>query len=164
MRRILLASLTVAVTAVVMGAGMTGAYFTGQARVSDNIVKTGTLALSTEPTAAALSVDALAPGSETTRTLTVVNDGTLPMAVMCSSAKTAGITALWEALTVRVTDGSGAPLYDGPLAALRTAPVRLEKGARSQLAFAVGLPGTAGNDLTGDYAKFSVVIDAEQVH
>jgi hypothetical protein len=163
MKRILLALTGTFVAASVMGAGMTGAYLTGQSQVADNIVKAGTVAVSTEPTTAALSVDALAPGSEATRTLSVVNDGNLPVSVVCSASKKAGITALWEALSVRATDGSGAVLYNGPMTGLATAPLRLEKGARSQLAFAIGLPATAGNDLAGDYAKFSVVVDAEQV-
>ena len=163
MKRILLAVLGTVVAATVVGAGMTGAFFTGQARVADNIVKAGTLAISTEPTTAALSLDGLAPGTEATRTLTIVNDGNLPMSVVCSGAKTAGITALWEALTVRATDAAGEPLYDGPLSGLKTAPLRLEKGARTHLAFAIGLPAATGNDLAGDYTKFSVVVDAEQV-
>jgi hypothetical protein len=163
MKRTVFGMLAAAAAVVVMGAGMTGAYFTGQAKVADNIVRAGTLAVSTEPTTAALSVDSLAPGSETTRTFTIVNEGNLPMSVECSATKTAGITALWEALKVRVTDPAGEPLYDGPLSGMRTAPVRLEKGARAQLAFAVGLPAETGNDLVGDYSKFSVVVDAEQV-
>ena len=163
MKRILLALSATIAALTVMGAGMTGAYLTGQAQVADNIVRAGTVAVSTEPTTAALSVEALAPGTEATRTLNVVNDGNLPVAVSCTASKKAGITALWEALTIRATDGAGAVLYDGPMSGLTTAPLRLEKGARTPIAFAVGLPAAAGNDLSGDYAKFSVVVDAEQV-
>ena len=163
MRRTFLTMFAAAATLLVMGAGMTGAYFTGQARMTDNIVKAGTLAVSTEPTAAALSVDSLAPGTETTRTLSILNAGSLPESVVCTSSKSAGVTALWETLTVRVTDAEGAVLYDGPLSAMHTAPVRLEKGARLQLGFAIGLPESAGNDLAGDYAKFAVTVDGEQV-
>ena len=163
MKRILLALFGTVVAAAMLGAGMTGAYLTGQAQVADNIVKAGTVAVSTEPTTAALSVEALAPGSQAQRTLTVVNDGNLPVSVVCTASKKAGITALWEALTVRATDGTGAVLYDGPMSGLSTAPLRLEKGARTQIGFALALPATAGNDLAGDYTKFSVVVDAEQV-
>jgi hypothetical protein len=139
------------------------AYLTGQAQVADNIVKVGTVAVSTEPTSAALSVDALAPGSEAHRTLTLVNDGNLPVSVVCSGSKKAGITALWEALTVRATDSTGALLYEGPMSGLNTVPLRLEKGARTQVGFAIGLPAATANDLAGDYTKFSLVVDAEQV-
>jgi hypothetical protein len=163
MKRILLAISGTAVAAVVMGAGMTGAYFTGQTQVADNIVKAGTLALSAEPTSAALSIDGLAPGSQAQRSLTVVNTGNLPMSVVCTGSKKAGITDFWEALTVKATDSAGELLYDGPLSGMRTAPVRLEKGARTQIGFSIGLPDSAGNDLAGDYTKFSVVVDAEQV-
>ena len=59
--------------------------------------------------------------------------------------------------------GPAGQLYDGTLAALRTAPVRIEPGQRAELRFGIGLPAAVGNDMAGDYAKFSLVVDAEQV-
>jgi len=143
--------------------GAAGAYFTGQAQVAENVIKAGTVAVSTEPTSAAISIDALAPGGTTTKPLTVVNDGTLPVSVVVTAVKKAGVTAFYEALTCRVT-ADGTSVYDGTLSALRTTPVTLNSGARAQLQFAIGLPATAGNDLAGDYAKLSLYVDAEQVH
>jgi hypothetical protein len=163
MRRFLFGTVaTVVATTMMLGAGLTGAYFTGQVKVADNVVKAGSVALSTEPTSAALSVPSLAPGSVAERPLVVVNDGTLPVDVVVTATKTAGITAFWDVLTVRAVGPAG-QLYDGTLAALRTAPVRIEPGQRVELGFGVGLPLTAGNDMAGDYAKFSLVVDAEQV-
>jgi hypothetical protein len=118
--------------------------------------------VSTEPTAAAVSIDALAPGSAVTRTLTVVNDGTLPSRAVVTAVKKAGITAFYDALTVRVTS-AGAVLYEGALGLMRTTPLTLAPGARCQIDFAIGLPATAGNDLAGDYAKLTLYVDAEQV-
>jgi len=37
-------------------------------------------------------------------------------------------------------------------------------GEQGVLRFAVGLPATAGNELTDDYVKLSLYVDAEQVH
>jgi hypothetical protein len=145
-----------------LAVGAAGAYFTGQAQVPDNTVSAGTVAISAEPTSAALSVGALAPGRAVTRTMTVVNDGDLPVSTVVTVAKKAGVTAFWEALTCRVTCAGGA-LYDGPLATMRTAPVTLAAGQRAELAFEIGLPETAGNDLAGDYARFTAYVDAEQV-
>lgn len=143
--------------------GVAGAYFTGEAQVADNVIKAGTVAVSTEPTSAAISIDALAPGGTATKPLTVVNEGSLPVSIVVTAAKKAGITDFYEALTCRVT-ADGASVYDGSLSALRTAPVTLNSGARAQLQFAIGLPATVGNDLAGDYAKLSLYVDAEQVH
>lgn len=146
-----------------LAVGAAGAYFTGQASVPDNVVKAGTVSVSTEPTSAALSIDALAPGATVTKPLTVVNDGDLAEAIVVTAAKKAGTTAFWEALTCRVT-ADGAALYDGPITGLRTVPLGIAAGARSQLQFAIGLPEAAGNDMAGKSAKFTVYVDAEQVH
>lgn len=152
----------VCVALAVLAAGAAGAYFTGQAQVPDNTVTAGKVVISTEPTSAAIVVGALAPGTETTQPLTMVNDGSLPVACIVTAAKKAGITAFYEALTCRVSTG-GAVIYDGPLATLKTAPVSMAAGSRSRLEFAIGLPATAGNDLMGDSAKFTLYVDAEQV-
>jgi hypothetical protein len=151
----------VAVT-MMLGAGLTGAYFTGQAKVADNLVKAGSVAVSTEPTVAALSIPSLSPGGVVERPLTVINNGSLPIDLTLSAAKSAGITAFWDALTVKAEGPAGA-LYEGPLTGMKTTPLRLEPGQRAQLVFGVGLPSAVGNDLAGDYVKFSVVVDAEQV-
>lgn len=147
----------------VLALGAAGAYFTGQAAVADNVVKAGTVAVSTEPTSAALSIDALAPGATASKTLTVINDGNLPSSIVVTAAKRAGTTAFWEALTCRVT-ADGVTLYDGPMTGLRTSPLGITPGARSQLQFAIGLPAAVGNEMAGTSAKFTVYIDAEQVH
>lgn len=146
-----------------LSVGYAGAYFTARTEVPDSVIRAGTVAVSAEPTSAALSLDALAPGGTVTRPVVVVNDGNLPVNVIVTSAKKAGITDFYNALTCRVTL-DGTLVYEGTLAALRTAPVSVAAGSRAQLQFAVGLPETADNDLAGDYAKVSLYVDAEQVH
>ena len=143
--------------------GAAGAYFTGQAQVPENIIKAGSIAVSTEPTSAALTIDALAPGTTATKPLTVVNSGDIPVACVVTASKTSGITDFYEALTCRVV-ADGVALYDGPLAAMRTTPLGLSAGSRTQLQFSVGIPAAAGNDLAGDYVKVKLYVDAEQVH
>lgn len=143
--------------------GAAGAYFTAQVQVPDSVIRAGTVAVSAEPTAAALSIDALAPGTVAVRPLSVVNDGSLPVDVVASTSKKAGITEFYEALTCRVTC-AGTEIYTGPLSTLRTAPVRLAPGSRGELRFEVGLPADAGNTLAEDYVKLSVYLDAEQAH
>ena len=150
-----------AVAALSIGAA--SAYFTTQVQVPDSVIKSGTVAISTEPTSAPLSLDSLAPGTTSIRSLSVLNSGSLPVDIIVTAAKKAGITDFYNALTCRVS-AQDALLYDGPLAALQSAPLRLPAATREELRFEVGLPAEASNDLAGDYAKVSLYLDAEQSH
>lgn len=143
--------------------GAAGAYFTAQVQVADSVIKAGSVAISTEPTSSPLSIEALAPGSTVIRPMSVVNDGSLPVDVIVTASKKAGITEFYEALTCRATCG-GIQLYEGPLSGLRTTALRMAPGARSDMRFEVGLPATAGNTLAEDYVKLSLYVDAEQAH
>lgn len=160
LKRILIA-VTGAVAALSIGAA--GAYFTAQIQVPDSVIRGGSVEVSAEPTSAPLAIESLAPGETVSRTLTVVNDGTLAADVIVTPAKKAGITAFYEALTCRVTCG-GAQLYDGPLSTMKTTAVRLAADARGEMRFDVGLPADAGNELADDYAKVTLYVDAEQAH
>lgn len=160
MKRYILIVLGIGLAACV---GSAGAYFTGQAEVPDNVIKAGAVSVSTEPTSAAISIDSLAPGGVAERSVTVLNNGSLPSSIVITGAKKAGITDFYNALTCRVTC-EGTSLYDGPLNLLHTSPLDLAPGASSRVSFAVGLPATVGNDLAGDYAKLTLYFDAEQVH
>jgi hypothetical protein len=146
-----------------MSIGAAGAYFTAQVQVNDSIVKAGTVAISTVPTTAPLSINSLAPGEAAVRPLAVVNDGSLPSNIVVSAKKSAGSTEFFDALTVHVTCGD-VELYNGPVSGLKTAPLLLAPGARGDLRFEVGLPAEATNSLAADYAKISLVVDAEQAH
>ena len=154
-------SLVGAIAALSIGAA--GAYFTAQVQVADSIIKAGSVAVSTVPTTAPLSVSALAPGQTAVRPLTIVNDGSLPSDVVVSAKKSAGITEFFDALTVRVS-ANDTELYNGPLSALKTTAVRLDPGARGELHFEIGLPPEASNSLSNDYAKVTLYVDAEQAH
>lgn len=144
------------------GVGQAVAYFSARVTVPDNVVTAGTVAVSVEPTAAAVSVPALAPGRTSSSVMTVKNTGTLASNVIVTGAKKAGYTDVYEALNCKVTQGSRV-LYEGALSALRTEPVLVPAGAASEIEFEVGLPSSAGNDLQGDYVKWSFYVDAEQV-
>lgn len=154
-------SIVGAVAALCIGAA--GAYFTAQVQVADSVIKAGAVAISTVPTTAPLSVSALAPGETAVRPLAIVNDGSLPSDVVVSAKKSAGITEFFDALTVRVSDND-VELYNGPLSAMKSTPLRLAPGARGDLRFEIGLPAEASNSLSSDYAKVTVYVDAEQAH
>jgi hypothetical protein len=150
-----------AVAAISIGAA--GAYFTAQVQVADSVIRAGAIAISAVPTSAPLAIDALAPGESAVRPLAVVNDGSLPADVVVTAKKSAGVTEFYDALGTRVSC-NGAELYSGTLAALNTTPLRLAPGARGDLRFEVSLPATATNTVASDYAKVSLVLDAEQAH
>ena len=154
-------SIVGAVTALSIGAA--GAYFTSQVRVSDSIIRAGAVAVSTVPTTAPLSIDALAPGETAVRPLAIVNDGSLPSDVVVTAKKVSGITDFFNALTVRVSCND-AELYNGLLSGLKSEPVRLDPGARGDLRFEIGLPAEASNTLASDYTKVSLYVDSEQAH
>lgn len=146
-----------------LGVSVVSTYFTGQAQVAENTIRSGVVAVSAEPTSSALSIDSLAPGVTSVRTLSVANSGSLPADIVVTGAKKAGITEFHNALQVRVLHES-LQLYEGPLSALRTSPVALRPGERAPLRFEVTLPATAQNNLAGDYTKLTLYVDAEQQH
>ncbi len=154
---------TAAGAMLALSIGAAGAYFTAQVQVPESVIKAGSVAISTEPTSAALSIDSLAPGSVTTRSLNVRNSGNLATDVVVTASKKAGITDLYNALTCRVTCG-GTELASGPLSAMKTTPLRLAPGAEGDFRFEIGLPSEIGNDLAGDSTKVSLYIDGEQAH
>ena len=92
-----------------------------------------------------------------------MNDGSLPVDVVVTPSKKAGITAFYESLTCTVTSGN-VPLYAGPFSQMKTQALRMSPGARGDMRFEVGLPPDAGNDLSEDYVKVSLYVDAEQAH
>jgi hypothetical protein len=155
--------LTVVGALIALSVGAAGAYFATQVQVADSVIRAGSVAVSTVPTTAPLAIDALAPATSAVRSLAVVNDGSLPSDLVVTASKKAGITEFYDALTTRVSC-AGTEVYAGPLAALRTTPLRLAPGAQGDLRFEISLPATATNTLAGDYARVSLYVDAEQAH
>jgi predicted ribosomally synthesized peptide with SipW-like signal peptide len=160
MKRLLVAT---ALVATVLSAGGARAYFTAQTEIKDNVITAGTVALTVEPAEAALTVGPVAPGETITRTVDVKNTGVLGFDAVTTVAKKAGYTDLWNALACRVTC-DGTQVYDGPLATMRTLPIRVAPGQTARVTYAIGLPAEAGNDLQGDYVRASLYVDVEQAH
>jgi predicted ribosomally synthesized peptide with SipW-like signal peptide len=151
----------VAGVALVACVSSASAYFTAQSQVPDNVIRTGTVAVASEPVTSAISAEGLAPGIPETRTLTVRNTGSLPSDVVVTGAKKMGITAFYDAMTVRVLHGDRV-VYSGALNALKTAPVALDPGESAALRFEMMLPASAGNTLADTYVRMTLYVDAEQ--
>ncbi|MBE0416932.1 MAG: hypothetical protein IBX63_04125 [Coriobacteriia bacterium] len=141
--------------------GFAGAYFTAQTSVPENVISAGTVAVTAAPASEAISMENLAPGQPQSRVLTVTNTGSLPVDVSVTEAKRAGITEFYNALVCSVNAG-GQSIYEGVLAGMQTAPVRLVPGESAELEFAVTIPAEAGNNLVGDYVKLTLYVDAVQ--
>lgn len=149
--------------ALALSVGAAGAYFTAQVKVSDSMIEAGTVAISTVPTTTPLAIKGLAPGRSMTRSLQVLNDGTLASDIIVTASRQSGITDFHNVLRCKVSH-AGTSLYDGPLSGLRTVPTRLAGGESRDLSFEISMPATATDYFQGDYTKVSLAIDAEQAH
>ncbi len=137
------------------------AYFTAQTQIPDNVIRAGTVAVTSVPTTSAVTAEGVAPGVPVARMLTVRNTGSLPSDFVVTGARKAGTTAFYDALTVRVSHDDRL-VYDGPLNKLKTAPIELEPQKSAVLIFEVTLPATAGNALANTYVRMTLYVDAEQ--
>jgi hypothetical protein len=142
--------------------GFAGAYFTAQTSVPDNVIRAGNISLAATPVSEAVSIENLAPGQSQSRVLTLTNTGSLPVNVTVTESKKAGITEFYNALAC-VGSSAGRPIYDGALAGMATAPVRIDPGQSVELEFAVSIPAEGGNTLAGDYVRLTLYVDATQV-
>ena len=152
-----------AIMAAALSVGGARAYFTAQTEVKDSLITAGTVAVSVEPTSAALTIDSLAPGETVSKTVEVRNTGSLGFDAITTAAKKAGITDFWEALQVRASC-NGTELYNGPLSTMRTSALRVPSGGSVMVTYAISLPAAADNSLQGDYVRVSLYVDAEQTH
>lgn len=142
--------------------GFAAAYFTAQVSVPDNVIRAGTVAVTAAPVSEAISMENLAPGQGQSRVLTVTNTGSLPVDVSVTEARRAGITEFYQALRCAASSG-GQALYDGALAGMATAPVRIAPGQSAEIEFAVLIPAEAENSLIGDYVRLTLYVNASQV-
>lgn len=163
-RTILLSVIALCVVTVFVVAG-TYAYFTASTATTSNLFQTGTVVIGTEPTSAAFNVKNLAPGTTESATIRVRNTGNLDFNYRISAAKKKGYSAVYNALTIVITDPSdGAVLYNGPLSQLTAGPELLPAGRDQRLEFKVGLPAESGNELQDTYCSVDFTFDAEQSH
>lgn len=153
--------LFVAGVVLVVCSSAASAYFTAQTQIPDNVIRAGSVAVTSVPTTSALTAENIAPGVPFARMLTVRNTGSLSSNFVVTGAKKAGTTAFYDALLVRVSHENRL-VYDGPLNKLKTAPIELGPGESAALIFEITLPETAGNALANTYVRMTLYVDAEQ--
>lgn len=173
-RRIILA-LTLGLTVVSLGAGMSSlAVFTDTDDV-DGSFATGTIDIEASPSVA-FTVGAMVPGDSDTQALTIDNDGS---AALRYSMTAVASDPLGDALTVEVRAlGTGCATFDGAVVLAATALDGAAVGDPSQgddpgdrdlaamtsevLCVRIALPLTAGDALQGATSAATLTFDAEQ--
>ena len=87
-RRLALGGVVLAVAAVGLSTVATGAWFTDTDTIGANTFTTGNVSLTTAPTATAITMAGMAPGSMVTSPITVTNNGSLALRYSVNSVTT----------------------------------------------------------------------------
>lgn len=186
MRKLYTMLLAIGIMAVAPWA-VTQAVFSDSASIASNTFSTGTIDLGTTPTSALVTYSAMAPGDSTTQSLSVSNDGTLPLRYAISSTATnADSKALKDQLTLTIkaidvtTPGSpcndfdGAQIYTGDTDSTagklvgdsaqgaHTDDRTLTASTSETFCFRVQLPSSSGNTYQGASTTVTFTFDAEQ--
>lgn len=156
--------------------------FSDSDSVGSNAFDTGTIALSTQPTSALLSLSDMFPGDDLAASLTVSNDGSGELRYAMTSSVTE--TTLSAALDVKVKSGLStcdvASMDDGssgtvvadtsldsaafgdPAQGAHSGDRTLAPGGSEDLCFLVRLPLSADNSLQGLSTSADLVFSSEQ--
>lgn len=110
-----------------------------------------------------LPITQFAPGVTTSKTLTVKNNGTLPVTLAMSTANSAGAGGLATALTSSMTL-SGTAAYSGALSAATFTAKPLAPGASAPLAITVTAPAGLANTFQGKTDTITFTFTAEQAN
>ena len=118
--RLLMTGLIFGTAVATVATAATGAIFTDTQSVAANTFSTGTVAISSSPTSAVVSLSAMAPGDKVTAPITISNDGSLQLRYAVTSTTTEDVLAAALDMTVKsgvttCTDGGfgvdGSVLY-----------------------------------------------------
>ncbi len=161
------------------------AVFTSTASVGSNTFSTGTVALTTAPTTALVTLSAMAPGDQVTAPITVTNGGTLDLRYAVTSTTTENTLAGQLALTIKsgVTTctnagfgGSGTVLYGAatlgsttgvnvvgnPTQGAQAGDRTLTAGTNETLCFNVSLPLSSSSTYQGLTTTATFAFQGEQ--
>lgn len=174
----------VLVAGVLAGFASVGsALFTSTASIAANSFSTGTVAISTNPSTAAITFSNMAPADEVTEPIVVSNDGTLDLRYAITASTTDTDTkSLMSQLVLTIKSGvtdcsnsgfgtSGLQLYTGelgsgavgnPLEGADEGDRTLAPSANETLCFNVALPVDTGNAFQGATTTATFTFDAEQ--
>lgn len=145
------------------------AWFTSQAKSTNNTIQTGTLAIGLAGTSAQypFTLNNLYPGIEGSKTghITVKNNGSINLMYKISSVYAGGDQNLYNIADLKITTSAGAPIFSDKLYKLSTAlaNVTLPVGKTETLNYTVSLPGEeTGNYYQDKVAYINFVFDAAQ--
>ena len=161
------------------------AIFTDTQSVPNNTFSTGTLDISTNPTAALVTFSGMAPGDEVTNPITVSNAGTLQLRYAVTSTTTENVLAAQLDLTIKTgvttctnggfgVDGTviygpgdlgsvaGTNVIGNPAQGNQAGDRTLNASANEVLCFNVQLPSSTGNTYQGLTSTATFSFQAEQ--
>jgi predicted ribosomally synthesized peptide with SipW-like signal peptide len=172
-RRFLALAGLAAITASLGAGAISLALFTDTQAVPNNAFATGTIDISTNPTDALFTVDAMMPGDEETSTIVVANDGTarLRYAIRTTVGSGASLAGQLQADVYAGAACSGTALYSGALSGLAvgsnatgddTGDRELAGLDNETLCFKVTLPDSTDDTFQGATANVTFTFDAEQ--
>jgi len=185
-RRLVLGIVALATVASIGIGAASLALFTSSATVGANTFSTGSVIISTTPTTALVTFNAMAPGDQVTAPITVTNGGTLDLRYAISSVATnTDLKALKDQLVLTIKSGvttctnaawaaTGTVLYTGDLDSTAGKLVgdaatganagdrNLLAGANEILCFNVTLPLSTGPAFQAATTTATFTFDAEQ--
>lgn len=140
------------------------ALFSAEVEIKNNVIKTGSVAITVTPNEQLFAADTLLPGQSVDNTLQIKNSGLSPLQLTLSAKKSAGYTTLYDQLRFVITNGD-AIVYDGLLKDLVN--IQITSGAvtpQQSLTYHVSLmlPVEADNSIDNLSTTISFVVAATQ--
>jgi spore coat-associated protein N len=159
--------------------GVSSAFFSSQAVVSDNSLSSGTVELSATPASAVIGLNDMAPGDATSGSLVLTNSGSLSLRyALTSSATNADGKNLRDQLQLTIkTLGSGCNAFDGnelysgsigaaafgnPAAGQQSGDRQLDPGNGETLCLRAKLPAETPNSFQSAATSVTFTFNAEQ--
>ncbi len=155
---------TALATAYMLYVARAYALFSADVEIRNNIVKTGSVAITVTPNEALFTADALLPGQTITNTLDIQNTGKSPVLLTLSSKKSAGYSSVYDLLRLTIRQGE-LTLYDGLLKDVVTVPIgdtALLPTVTQHLETALTLPTSADNTIDNLSTTITLTVHAQQ--
>jgi|GEM_PF-2868446 len=158
-------SLATVLTVLFVLATRVSALFYTEVEIKNNVLKTGSVALTVTPNERLFTAEALLPGQVVQNTLEVKNSGLSPLRLTLSAKKSAGYTNLYDQLRLVVKDQDGHVFYEGLLKELATvslgaAPVTPQQSVTFLVS--LELPAEADNSIDNLSTTITFIVGATQ--
>lgn len=141
------------------------ALFSTEVEIRNNIIKTGSVAITVTPNEQLFTADALLPGQSVQNILEIKNSGLSPLHLTLAAKKSSGYTSLYDQLRFIIKRQDGHIIYEGLLKELAVLPITETAIIPQQvetLSVSLELPITAENALDDISTNITFVVGATQ--